>query len=562
MEENEGRAALLHDEQRAHGSDSVCMDWLGHPAHSRQGLGGWKCGLCILVAAGLVYATFLTVLSNLVIYLVSVLDYSNDAAAKTVTNLSGTAFLSSFIGALVSDSYLGRLWATMAFALLSLLGFTLSSVAVQLIAGGVPETPFFLASLYLMVIAIGSTFPNMASLGADQLDSSGDKAKYFTLVPITISVSQVFAVTLMSYLSDVGLWVWGFWLCTGASGLALALVMAVARTCRQCRASGNPLCRIAQVLVASSRNWNRVVPNDSSLLYEVDGEVSAIPGCRKLPHTSFLSSLDKAAVLISAEQKDPISTWRMCTVTQVEEVKCLVRILPLGMVSTCTAVAGAQLSTLFVEQASAMNTQVTSWLAIPPASLQLFSVVGAVITGLILNFGGSNLLSWCLGCGQRNDLSQRATPLQIQGMSIVMGIIAMASAAVVEARRLALAWNGDLVLSVLWLIPQTMFVGACSMLFGTATAQFYYNEVSDGMRALGAAVILLFIAGGNYLSTAMVSLATYLSSLGGHSSWIAGDLDEGHLDYFYWCLAAFLTFILGLYLIYAHFYTYREVQSS
>ncbi|KAI5065443.1 hypothetical protein GOP47_0020138 [Adiantum capillus-veneris] len=354
-EQKEGiRAALLNTQAL----DSLSLDWLGKPAGARQDLGGWKCGFCILGAVGLVYAVFFSVLSNLVVYLVRVLDYSNDVAAKTVTNLAGTAFLSSFIGALVSDAYLGRLWASIAFAFLSLLGFTLSSVAAQLIAEGIGGRIFFLTSQYIMVVAIGSTFPNMISLGADQLNSSVDKAKYFTLLPMIICVSQFFATTLMTYLDNLGMWVLGFWLCTGASGLALALIMAVAWTCRQCRASGNPIGRITQVLVVVSRNWNCVVPSDSSLLYEVDGDLSAIPGCRKLRHTSFLSFLDKAAIPIPAEQKDDVSAWRLCTVTQVEEVKCLIRILPVGVTSTCIAVVGAQLSTLFVEQASAMNMQV------------------------------------------------------------------------------------------------------------------------------------------------------------------------------------------------------------
>ncbi|GAU13775.1 hypothetical protein TSUD_82840 [Trifolium subterraneum] len=51
---------------------------------------------------------------------------------------------------------------------------------------------------------------------------------------------------------------------------------------------GSPITRIFQVVVASFRKRNLVVPEDSSLLYETPDKRSAILGSRKLEHSDEL----------------------------------------------------------------------------------------------------------------------------------------------------------------------------------------------------------------------------------------------------------------------------------
>lgn len=65
-----------------------------------------------------------------------------------------------------------------------------------------------------------------------------------------------------------------------------------------------------------------------------------------------------------------ISRWRLCTVTQVEQVKILISVLP---IFACTIIFNtilAQLQTFSVQQGSTMNTKLTKNFHIPPASLQ------------------------------------------------------------------------------------------------------------------------------------------------------------------------------------------------
>ena len=258
----------------------------------------------------------------------------------------------------------------------------------------------------------------------------------------------------------------------------------------------------------------------------------------------------------SEEPKEKSDPWKLCTVTQVEELKCLLRVIPVGIASTCTAAMAAQMNTLFQVQASEMNMQVTQWLTIPAASIHLFSITGSILTGFVYNSGGARLLGWLLNPSKKGFVHQ-ATSLQIQGTSIFVGIVVMVISALVEAYRLRAVEEGY-TLSVLWLMPQTFLVGVSTNFVYAGSMDFFYTEVSDGMRTVSSAVSLLFLGGGNYLSSIFVAIVTDITTRDGSAGWIPSDLNSGHVDYFYWFLASFLTLVLGLFLVYSHFYIYRE----
>lgn len=63
-----------------------------------------------------------------------------------------------------------------------------------------------------------------------------------------------------------------------------------------------------------------------------------------------------------------------CTIKQLEDVKIVIKILPIFMSTIMLNCCLAQLSTFFVQQAATMNTKLGS-LKIPPASLPVFPVL-------------------------------------------------------------------------------------------------------------------------------------------------------------------------------------------
>lgn len=86
----------------------------------------------------------------------------------------------------------------------------------------------------------------------------------------------------------------------------------------------------------------------------------------------FLTSrfLDRAAIT-TLEDMNP---WQLCTVTQFEEVKCILRLLPVWLCTIFPSVVFIQMFSLFVEQGAAMNTIVSNF-HIPPASMTAFDIV-------------------------------------------------------------------------------------------------------------------------------------------------------------------------------------------
>nr|GEY02781.1 peptide transporter 1 [Tanacetum cinerariifolium] len=119
-------------------------------------------------------------------------------------------------------------------------------------------------------------------------------------------------------------------------------------------------------------------PIDSSLLFEATDKVLAIGGSRKIVHTSELKYLDKASIVSSIEDRNRklnySNSWRLCTVTQVEELKVLIRMFPFWGTEIAFSAVYAQISTMFVEQGMAMDTHIGSF-TIPAASLVSFEVI-------------------------------------------------------------------------------------------------------------------------------------------------------------------------------------------
>ncbi|KAJ4973141.1 hypothetical protein NE237_006315 [Protea cynaroides] len=181
------------------------------------------------------------------------------------------------------------------------------------------------------------------------------------------------------------------------------------------------------VLVASLRKWNLEVPCDSSLLYELPDKASAIEGSRKLEHSDELKFLDKAAVLSdrNVKSEDFSNPWSLCTVTQVEELKLLIRIFPIWVTSIVFSTVYAQMSTMFVEQGMVMDRNLGSF-TIPAASLSTSDVISVIIWVPIYE----KLL---VPIARKFTGKERGfSELQRMGIGLFLSILAMTAAAMVE----------------------------------------------------------------------------------------------------------------------------------
>lgn len=538
------------------------VDWRCRPIAdaTHQRAGAWRGALCTTASAGCGYFAFSGIYSNLVLYLIRVWKESNAGAANDLTNLLGTLFFTTVIGAFLGDAYWGRLWTVVVFQLMFAAGCVLVSVAATMqqgshtAEGGLKS--FLFAALYITALGCGSYEPAIASLGADQFNSAQEKATYFNWMFVACNVGQLPALTALTYEENKGGWALGFWISSALVLLSLPIFLVGAPYCRQYKPGGNPLLRIAQVLVAAARKRRVMLEADAKLLYEVRGDYSIIPGCLKIEHRDRFRFLDKAATVTERDMENQdvhVSPWRLCTITQVEEVKGWIGILPVLIFGAIAHAIVAQTTTLFVEQGAVMDGRAgNSEFMIPPGSLQIVSVVVASAFAPLYDYVILPLsMRW-------TSNPKGITSLQRMGSGIAATMVAMIVAALVEYRRLQAFQHGHTV-SILWLIPQNAIMGLSIALLVVGQMEFFYTEISESVRSLGICLTLVCRGLGNFISTLLVTIATSITSHHGkHLGWIPHDLNLGHLDYFYWLLATLIFVNLGLYIIYAHHYSYVE----
>ncbi|KAM0922349.1 hypothetical protein ACQ4PT_006274 [Festuca glaucescens] len=113
----------------------------------------------------------------------------------------------------------------------------------------------------------------------------------------------------------------------------------------------------------------------------------------------------------------------------------------------------------------------------------------------------------------------------------------MALAAILETKRLESVQHGEL-LSIVWQLPQYIFIAGAECFGFITQLEFFHGQAPDSMKSILTSFAYLTLALGNYLNSAMITVVTRVTRAWHSPGWIPDDLNEGHLDYFYWCFAA------------------------
>ncbi|CAN6280193.1 unnamed protein product [Urochloa humidicola] len=549
------------------------MDRRGNPA-VKATTGRWRSAILLLANYGLVTCAFFGVGVNLVVFLRRVLHQGNAEAANNISKWTGTVYIFSLIGAFLSDSYWGRYVTCAIFQAIYVTGLVILSLASWFLlvkpsgCGGVdsrcaepsaPGVALFYLSTYMIAFGNGGYQPSIATLGSDQFDETDplearSKVAFFSYFYLSLNVGSLFSNTVLVYYEDSGRWVMGFWVSAAAAALALLLFLLGTPHYRHFKPSGNPLTRIAQVFVAASRKWRAHVPARAELLHEVvEGEEPKASGTRRILHSDGLTFLDKAATVTKEEeeeqgrmQQDP---WRLCTVTQVEEAKCILRMLPIWLCTIVYSVVFTQMASLFVEQGATMDTTIGSF-RFPAASMSLFDILS--VLAFIAIYRRALVPAMARISGNPRGL----TELQRMGVGLVIGMAAMVVAGLVEVARLRRvpAPEQPSSLSVLWQVPQYALIGASEVFMYVGQLEFFSGQAPDGVKSLGSAMCMASISLGNYVSIVLVSVVTSLTAGERRPGWIPGNLNSGHLDRFYFLLAALSLVDLAAYVACAAWY--------
>ncbi|XP_027096910.1 protein NRT1/ PTR FAMILY 8.3-like [Coffea arabica] len=535
----------------------------------KSNTGNWRACPFILGTECCERLAYYGISTNLVTYLTKKMHEGNVSAATNVTTWQGTCYLTPLIGAVVADAYWGRYWTIATFSTIYFIGMCTLSLSASVPAFRPAEcvdsvcpsaTPaqhaIFFIGLYLIALGTGGIKPCVSSFGADQFDDTDPKERakkgsFFNWFYFSINIGAFVSSSLIVWIQDNAGWGLGFGIPAVFMAIAIVSFFSGTPLYRFQKPGGSPITRMCQVLVASCRKWSLPVPEDSNLLYETQDEFSAIEGSRKLFHTDELKCLDKAAVISEAEIKtgDLSNPWKVCTVTQVEELKILIRMFPIWATGIVFSAVYAQMSTMFVEQGTMMDTSIGSF-TIPAASLSTFDVISVIFWVPVYD----RIL---VPIARKFTGKQKGfTVLQRMGIGLFVSVFCMVAAAVVEIKRLQLARDLGLVdeavavpLNIFWQVPQYFLLGAAEVFFFIGQLEFFYDQSPDAMRSLCAALSLLTTCLGNYLSALILTVVTTITTRGGKFGWIPDNLNEGHLDYFFWLLAglSFLNMVIYIF---------------
>ncbi|KAK4748206.1 hypothetical protein SAY87_014792 [Trapa incisa] len=556
-----------------HTSDGT-LDIQKNPADKRT-TGKWKACRFILGNECCERLAYYGMSTNLVNFLQKHLNQGNVTASNNVTNWSGTCYITPLIGAFLADSYMGRYWTIASFSIIYVLGMTLLTLSVS-VPGLKPKcedgkcyptsgnVAVCFVALYMVALGTGGIKPCVSSFGADQFDETDEaerkkKSSFFNWFYLSINIGALIASSILVWIQmNVG-WGWGFGIPAVAMAMAVMFFFSGSKLYRLQKPGGSPLTRIVQVIVAAFRKMNIEIPTDKSVLYETADTESTIQGSRKLEHTDEFRFFDKAAVEIPDEQiKGPVDPWRLCTVTQVEELKSIVRMLPVWASGIVLSTVYSQMSTMFVLQGNVLDQHMGPNFEIPSASLSLFDTLSVIFWAPVYD-------QIIVPFARRYTGHERGfTQLQRMGIGLVISIISMIIAGTLEVIRLDYVRKNDfydlkyIPISIFWQVPQYFLIGCAEVFTFIGQLEFFYDQAPDAMRSLCSALSLTTVALGNYLSTLLVTLVTKVTTRNGKLGWIPDNLNRGHLDYFYWLLSilSFLNFIV--YLFISNRYTYKK----
>ncbi|CAE5968071.1 unnamed protein product [Arabidopsis arenosa] len=513
------------------------FDYRGNPPDKSK-TGGW-------LGAGLILGSELSericvmgISMNLVTYLVGDLHISSAKSATIVTNFMGTLNLLGLLGGFLADAKLGRYKMVAISASVTALGVLLLTVATtissmrpppcddfrrlhhQCIEANGHQLALLYVALYTIALGGGGIKSNVSGFGSDQFDTSDPKEEkqmifFFNRFYFSISVGSLFAVIALVYVQDNVGRGWGYGISAATMVVAAIVLLCGTKRYRFKKPKGSPFTTIWRVGFLAWKKRKESYPAHPSLLNGYDNTT--------VPHTERLKCLDKAAILKNEsspsskdlEEKDP---WIVSTVTQVEEVKLVMKLVPIWATNILFWTIYSQMTTFTVEQATFMDRKLGSF-TVPAGSYSAFLIL------TILLFTSLNERFVVPLTRRLTKKPQGITSLQRIGVGLVFSMAAMAIACVGAGE--AFAYVGQL--------------------------EFFIREAPERMKSMSTGLFLSTISMGFFVSSLLVSLVDRVTD----KSWLRSNLNKARLNYFYWLLVVLGALNFLIFLVFAMKHQYK-----
>lgn len=589
LESDDRRMSALGGGYTPGGTTPVNIHGKPLPDYKMSKTGGWIAAFFIFGNEMAERMAYFGLSVNMVAFMFYVMHRPFEVSANAVNNFLGISQASSVLGGFLADAYLGRYWTIAIFATIYLAGLTGITICATmktlvpnqdecnqlalLLGNCEPAKSWQMLYLYTVLYVTGfgaaGIRPCVSSFGADQFDERDRDYKahldrFFNFFYLSVTVGAIVAFTAVVYLQIKHGWGSAFGSLAAAMGMS-NLVFFLGTPLYRHRLPGcSPLTRVAQVLVAAFRKRNDSFHSSEFVgLYELPGKRSAIKGSSKIAHTDDFRCLDKAALRLKEDGACP-SPWKLCTVTQVEEVKILVKLIP---IPTCTIMLNLVLTeflTLSVQQAYTLNTHIGR-LKLPVTCMPVFP-------GLSIFLLLSLYYSVFVPVSRRiTGHPHGASQLQRVGIGLAVSILSVAVAGIFESYRRHYAIQHGYEASFLtpmpeltayWLLIQYCLIGIAEVFCIVGLLEFLYEEAPDAMRSIGSAYAA--VAGGLGCFGATILNNIVKAATGDaeqrRPSWLSQNINTGRFDYFYWLLTVLSVINFCAFLYAAYKYQYRTKQ--
>ncbi|XP_019456219.1 PREDICTED: protein NRT1/ PTR FAMILY 1.2-like isoform X2 [Lupinus angustifolius] len=540
-----------------------------HISQPQRNKGGLVTMPFIIANEALARVASIGLLPNMILYLMG--SYKLHLAKATQILLLSTASsnFTPVVAAFIADSYLGRFNAVGLGSIVTFMGMTLLWLTAMIPKARPPpcnpatercksatngQMAMLLSSLALQSIGNGGLSCSLA-FGADQVNKKENPKNhraleiFFSWYYASSAISVIIAFTGIVYIQDHLGWKLGFGVPAALMLLSTFFFFLASPLYVKNKTQGSLITGFARVIVVSYKNRKVLLPpmNSAEMYHHKKDSDLVVP-------TDKLRFLNKACVIQDPENdvaSDGSATnpWNLCTIDQVEELKAIIKVIPLWSSSIMMSLnIGGSFGLL---QAKSLNRHITSHFEVPPGSFSVIMIVTIFIWVALYDRIIIPLASKLRGKQVRISAKTRI------GIGLFFSFLHLVTAAIVESIRRNRAikegyindTNAVLNMSAMWLFPQLCLGGMAEAFNAIGQNEFYYTEFPRTMSSVSSSLFGLGMAAGNVISSLVFSIVENVTSRGGKEGWVLDNINKGRYDRYYWILASISAVNIGYYIV-------------
>ncbi|KAG6430628.1 hypothetical protein SASPL_108700 [Salvia splendens] len=418
-----------------------------------------------------------------------------------------------------------------------------------------PQKVLFYIGMSLIAVGVAGNFvsvkPFLDEQQVDKEHDSNEAAREFFRLPVFIVVVLVPIVGAVA-LPFVKPWSLRFGIPAIFTAAATLLFLSGvflrgSWAYREVTPQGSPITSVCRVFFAAACKISQPFPHDDDrdlYLYRENGLEN--DGFRK---TRILRCLEKAAIILPNESPD--KGWRLCSISEVEDAKIVVRMFPMWTTFIVCGIVSSFGNTYFIEQANRMNRRIGNW----KVPLQVLLLLSQWAKKFLFTSWAKRLLK---------KYGKHGPPMGI-AVAMIFSILCCITAAKMELRRLKVIEKHGLLefpdknvpMSVFLLLFQFILLAGLDTFFEMSVTEFYKDQSPECMSKY-LSCFARGVSGLGFMSSVLsVYVVGKLSEAGGNKSWFQHTLNKSRLDRYYWVLAGLSTVNLVMFMLVACCYRYK-----